>query len=208
MAKPVSKIIANRARAIARLDARPKVTGDARFATDIAIDNLAYAVLVTSPIATGRISKLKLDAARAVPSVLWILTYKDRKIHKRLTSIPDIEISEMRPLSSSRIWHDGQIVALVVAETLEAAREGAAQIAVDYKEKRPSATFGAAGTKTEAARDLGFSDYDDLHHGEPAAALRTSAVYVEATYETAAQHHNAMELFSTTCVWRKGKLII
>lgn len=208
MAKRASKAIVNHARAFPRLDARPKVTGGARFAADIVIDNLAYAVLVTSAIATGRISKLKIDAARAVPGVLKILTYKDGRTRKRLRSIPDIEGSTVRPLSSWTIWHDGQIVALVVAETLEAAREGASQIEIAYKVKRPSATFGAAGTKTEAARDFEFPDYEDLHHGRPAVALRASAVTVDATYETAAQHHNPMELFSTTCVWRNGRLTI
>jgi xanthine dehydrogenase YagR molybdenum-binding subunit len=207
MAKPASKAIANHTSAIPRLDARAKVTGDARFAADIVIDNLAYAVLVTSAIATGRISKLKLSAARAVPGVLSILTYKDGKTDKRLRSILDIELSKTRPLSSARIWHDGQIVALVVAETLEAAREGASQMEISYEEKRPSATFGAAGTKTRAARDVD-ADYKDLHHGRPAVALRASAVKVDATYETAAQHHNAMELFSTTCIWHYGRLTI
>jgi xanthine dehydrogenase YagR molybdenum-binding subunit len=208
MAKPASKAIANHACAIPRLDARAKVTGGARFAADIVIDNLAYAVLVTSAIATGRISKIKLDVARAVPGVLTILTYKDGETLKRLKSIPDIEESEIRPLKSWKVWHDGQIVALVVAETLEAAREGASQIEIAYKEKRPSATFGAAGTKTRAAREFGFPDYKDLHHGHPALALRASAVKVDATYETTAQHHNAMELFSTTCIWHHGRLTI
>src|SRR5262249_52133548 len=109
----------------ARVDARPKVTGEARYAADIAIDNVAYAALVTSAIAKGRIAKLGLDAARDVPGVLDILSYRDAKVLKRLKSILDADESAIKPLATSKIWHDGQIIALVVADSFEAAREGA-----------------------------------------------------------------------------------
>src|SRR5262245_23142959 len=185
-----------------RLDARPKATGEARYAADIAVNNPAYAVLVTSAIAKGRIAKLKLDAARGVPGVLEILSYRDAKSIKRLKSILDTDESAIKPLASSKIWHDGQIIALVVADTIEAAREGAYQVEVSYAATRPSATFGAAGTKTEAA------DEDNPHTGHAVAALKSAAVTIDAEYEAPAQHHNPMELFSTTCVWHNKKLTI
>jgi len=185
-----------------RLDARPKVTGEARYAADIAVNNPAYAVLVTSAIAKGRIAKLKLDAARAVPGVLEILSYRDVKSVKRLKLILDTDESAIKPLASSKIWHDGQIIALVVADTFEAAREGAYQVEASYTAMRPSATFGSAGTKTEAA------DEHNPHTGHAVAALKSAAVTIDAEYETPAQHHNPMELFSTTCVWHNKKLTI
>ena len=52
-----------------RLDGVEKVTGEARFAADMPVDHPAYAVLVTSSIAKGRLTGLELDAARAVPGV-------------------------------------------------------------------------------------------------------------------------------------------
>jgi len=185
-----------------RLDARPKVTGAAHYAADIVVNNPAYAVLVTSAIAKGRIAKLKLDAARGVPGVLEILSYRDAKAVKRLKSILDTDESTIKPLASSKIWHDGQIIALVVADTFEAAREGAYQVEVTYAATKPSATFGSAGTKTEAA------DEDNPHTGHAVAALKSAAVTIDAEYETPAQHHNPMELFSTTCVWHNKKLTI
>jgi xanthine dehydrogenase YagR molybdenum-binding subunit len=185
-----------------RLDARPKVTGEARYAADIAVDKLAYAVLVTSAIAKGRIAKLELDAARGVPGVLEILSYRDAKYLKRLKSIGNTDESAIRPLKSSKIWHDGQIIALVVADTFEAAREGAYRVGVAYAAARPSAGFSSAGTKTEAA------DEDSPRIGRAIAALKSAAVTIDAEYETPAQHHNPMELFSTTCVWHNKKLTI
>ena len=43
-----------------RLDARLKVTGEARYGSDFAVNNPAYAFLVTSPIAKGRIARIRL----------------------------------------------------------------------------------------------------------------------------------------------------
>src|ERR1041385_9575191 len=60
-----------------RVDARQKVTGDARYASDFPVANPAYAVLVTSAIAKGRLVGLDVEAAKAVPGVLDILTQEN-----------------------------------------------------------------------------------------------------------------------------------
>src|SRR5258708_22064874 len=61
---------ANMGEPAVRLDARLKVTGEARYPSDMPVGNPAYAYLVTSPIARGRIERLALDASFAVPGVL------------------------------------------------------------------------------------------------------------------------------------------
>src|SRR5581483_9181568 len=60
--------------------------------------------------------------------------------------------SSIAPLASDRIHHDGQIVALVVGDTIEAAREGVARIFIDYAEEPPSASFGSPGTTAGLAK--------------------------------------------------------
>ena len=60
-----------------RYDARLKVTGAARYPSDVPVSNPAYAFLVTSSIAKGRLERLDLDEARAVPGVLDILTQEN-----------------------------------------------------------------------------------------------------------------------------------
>src|SRR3982074_3143383 len=57
-----------------RVDARLKVTGEARYAADFPVSNPAFAFLVTSAIAKGRIERLDLDDARPVAGVLDIFT--------------------------------------------------------------------------------------------------------------------------------------
>src|SRR5712691_9450451 len=65
---------ANMGQPVPRYDARLKVTGAARYACDVPVSNPASAILVTSSIAKGRLARLDLAEARAVPGVLDILT--------------------------------------------------------------------------------------------------------------------------------------
>ena len=60
-----------------RLDGRLKVTGEARYGSDFVGSNPAYAFLVTSPIAKGRIESMDLQAAKAVPGVIEIFNYEN-----------------------------------------------------------------------------------------------------------------------------------
>ena len=69
MATPLSE-----PQAIPRVDARVKVTGLARYPSDVAVANPAFAQLLTSAIALGSIRSINLDEAQAVPGVLDILT--------------------------------------------------------------------------------------------------------------------------------------
>ena len=62
-----------------RVDGRLKVTGAARYASDFPVANPAYAFLVTSAIAKGRIGRIDLGDALSVPGVLDILTYENVK---------------------------------------------------------------------------------------------------------------------------------
>src|ERR1700743_1997536 len=62
---------------VRRIDGVAKVTGAARYASDEQVANPAFAYLVTSSIARGNIRAFQLDAARAVPGVIEILTYQN-----------------------------------------------------------------------------------------------------------------------------------
>jgi xanthine dehydrogenase YagR molybdenum-binding subunit len=186
-----------------RLDGRLKVTGEARYGSDFVVSNPAYAFLVTSPIAKGRIESMDLRAAKAVPGVLEILNYentgelKDIKYAKSGGG-PTSSIQGFGPL----IQYGGQIVALVVADTFEAAREAAHMVRVNYTSEPPSATFDSLGVSESAANE-GLPQAGDAEQAYTAAGVR-----LEAQYETPTQHHNPIELFTTTCVWRDNQLTI
>ncbi|MFO1349544.1 MAG: xanthine dehydrogenase family protein molybdopterin-binding subunit [Gammaproteobacteria bacterium] len=193
-----------------RYEARAKVTGSARYPSDEPVGNAAYAYLVTSAIAKGRIQSMALDAARAVPGVLAIFTHENASEIKgsKFFNEGGTASTSIVPLSSPKVWHDGQIVAMVVAETYEAAREAAYRVNVEYDAETPTATFDSPGTETVAVAKVAKKPHEDPKVGDAEAAFAGAEVKIDAAYYTPTQHHNPMELFATTCAWSGDELTI
>src|SRR6185436_1787881 len=192
-----------------RIEARQKVTGEARYTSDFPVGNVAYAYLVTSPIARGTIEDMSFDEARGVPGVLEIFTHENTGDLKPLKYSaggggPATSIQGFGP----KIQHDGQIVAMVVADSFEAAREAAGLVRVQYQSEKPSATFGSPGTTEEDASKASARAKDLPQAGDAEAAFAAAEVKLDAEYGTPAQHHNPIELFTTTCAWRDGELTV
>lgn len=163
---------------------------------------LAYAVARTSPVARGRISTLDDTAARALPGVLEVLTY--RNVGKRIRAgKPLIEHGYMAqavaPLRSKRISFADQIVAMVIADTEEIAEQAASLVRITFAGDVPSGGFDDAGASVVKAESLGETE---LKAGDVEKGLKQSVVGLDAWYETPPQHHNPIELFQTTCAWR------
>ncbi|MCJ8141732.1 xanthine dehydrogenase family protein molybdopterin-binding subunit [Ancylobacter sp. A5.8] len=191
---------------VPRYEGRAKVTGEARYASDVRLARTAHAYLHMSAIARGTIEAFDLAAARAVPGVIDILTHET--IGDQIRQTPAIYqggyISDSRrPLGSAEIANWGQPIAVVVAETFEAAREAAHRIDVTYK-LHPSLAAGmnspSATTQTLEPMTIGVGDFD--------AAYAAAPVKVEAHYSTPAQHQNPMEQFATQCVWESDRLTV
>jgi xanthine dehydrogenase YagR molybdenum-binding subunit len=189
-----------------RYDARLKVTGEARYPADVPVANPAYAFLVTSAIAKGRIERLDLDEARAVPGVLDILTYENTAELKpaKFGGESSTSIQSLGP----DIQHEGQIIAVVVADTFEAASEAAYAVKVSCSEQTPSATFGAKGLKEEDATKVSEQHKHLPEAGDAETAIAGADVTIDAEYGTPTQHHNPIELFATTCVWTDDRLTV
>jgi xanthine dehydrogenase YagR molybdenum-binding subunit len=193
-----------------RIDGRLKVTGEARYASDMPLSDPVYAFLVTSAIARGRITDIDGGASCAVPGALDILTHRnmaDAIKPTKLFSDGGYVGSTIMPLASDQIWHGGQIIALVLAETFEAAREAAHRLKVTYAVEQPSAGFDSAGTTTVAAKDVS-SNYEDPAVGDAVSAFDNAPVKVDQHYATPAQHHNPIELFTTSCAWFGDRLTV
>jgi xanthine dehydrogenase YagR molybdenum-binding subunit len=189
-----------------RYDARLKVTGEARFPSDMPVSNVAFAYLVTCNIAKGRIERLDLTQARAVPGVLDILTHENTSELKPsdFNGGASTSIDKLGP----DIAHDGQIIAMVVADSYEAAREAAYKVKAIYAVDMPSATFGSDGLKVEDATKVSERHSKLPSKGDAEAALAAAEVVIDAEYATPTQHHNPLELFTTTCVWSGDRLTI
>jgi xanthine dehydrogenase YagR molybdenum-binding subunit len=188
-----------------RIDGRLKVTGEARYGSDFPVANPAYAFLITSAIAKGCIEAMDLGEAKAVPGVLEIFYHENSRDLKEIKyrpggGGPTSSIQDFGP----EIKYGGQIIALVVAETFEAAREAAHKVHVTYHAEQPSATFDSSGVSEE---DIS-KQKDVPQAGDAEGEYSRAEVKLEAEYETPPQHHNPIELFTTTCVWQDEELTI
>ena len=116
-----------------RVDGREKVTGHAAYAVEHgADDDLAdplHLWLVQSTIARGTITRIDTAAALAHPGVTSVVD------HTNAARLADTDDLELAVLQEPAVGFRGQIVAVVVAETPEAAREGARLVEVHYDEE-------------------------------------------------------------------------
>ena len=186
-----------------RVDGHAKVTGTARYAAEYLTHDMTYGVVVNATVAKGRIKTLHLDAAKAVPGVVEILTHLNRpKIRKLDLFYKDMTApagSPFKPLSSDGILYSGQPIALVVAETFEAARYAASLVRVDYETEPHQTNLLRHLDRSHKPTPLkaGFSP-PPKPRGDPDAAFAAAPVKIDSTYWAGVEHHNPMEMHATT----------
>jgi aerobic carbon-monoxide dehydrogenase large subunit len=139
------KTVDRRAQHQPRLEDDPLVRGLGRYAADTPLTGQTYAYFVRSPHAFADIRSIDTEAAKAVPGVLAVLTATDMEGIGNISQHPPLAgrggqklIIPHRPaLAGETVRHVGEAVAVVVAETLTAAQDGAEAVVVDYEERTP-----------------------------------------------------------------------
>jgi xanthine dehydrogenase YagR molybdenum-binding subunit len=196
--------------AVRRVDGPLKVTGGARYASDMGVTSPAYAYFHTSAIAVGRIDAIEEIEARGLPGVLDILTWRNAAGEFdaiKIFSQGGPATTTIMPLQSPEVRHDGEIIAVVVADSYETARDASNRLKVTYTARNPTATFGDEGLVAEAPPP-GDPRMQDVNVGDAAAAFAAAPVQIDQQYATPTQHHNPLELFTTTAQWDGDELTI
>jgi xanthine dehydrogenase YagR molybdenum-binding subunit len=190
---------------LTRRDGLLKVTGQARFAADNHPSGLLHAAFAASHIARGRVAFLDVAAAKAHPGVVEVMTPANRP---PLAGDPDEKANPLMfridVLQNDRVRYAGQPIAVVIAETLEAATEGAVLLAPRY-EAEP-ARIGLDGNDSFVPPMIGPGFPAEVRHGDVEAGLLAAAYRLDATYETPAQYHNAMEPHAIVAAWDGDRL--
>src|ERR671913_53965 len=94
-----------------RVDARAKVTGQTRFADDVALPRMLHARLLRSPVPHARIVRIDVSRAVARPGVHLVLTGRDLPIAYGILPVSQDE----HALAIERVRFVGDPIALVVA---------------------------------------------------------------------------------------------
>jgi len=128
------------------------LTGRGRYTDDINLPGQLYAHLLRSTVAHANLGSVDTSAAEAAPGVHAVFTGPDMEgvggvptgwlIHSKDGS-PMVEPAHP-PMAVGKVRHVGEIVAIVVAETRDQAREAAALIDIDYQELPAVASLAAA----------------------------------------------------------------
>ena len=196
-----------------RVDGVLKVTGHAAYAADFPVADLLYGFVVTSAIAKGRIVRIDEAAARAVPGVREIFTHANRPDTARFDYKYHDEVGPpghpFRPLADDVIHFSAQPIALVVADSFEAARHAASLVGVEYLAGKPQTDLASAldHAYEPPKRRSGIAP-PPKPRGDADAALSAAPIRVVNEYRVAVEHHNPMELQATTVVWQANDRIL
>lgn len=191
---------------IARLDGAAKVSGTARFTADHHVSGQLYAAFVPAPVPAGRIRGIDPGAALAHEGVVRVLTSTDLP---RLQPAPSPPLaSAFMPLQGDEIRHEGQPVAIVLAETLEQAEEGARRVVVDCEPHAfcvpGESTFSGAATPDKSPGYL--LDAVAFSNGDADAAAAAAPCRHEAVYIQPPRHANPIEPSATLAMWEGDRL--
>ncbi|HXF67075.1 MAG TPA: xanthine dehydrogenase family protein molybdopterin-binding subunit [Burkholderiales bacterium] len=179
------------------------LTGSGQFTDDIALPGQARAYFLRSPHAHARIRSMDIEPARAAPGVVAVLTGADLA-RAKVGALPcgwlitDVNGKPMkeppRPaLAQDKVRYVGEAVAVVIAETLEQAKDAAELIEVDY-EALPAVTRVADARKPGAPA---------VHEAAPDNVCYVWAIGDRAAVEKAfasAHHVTALEFVNNRLV--------
>ncbi|MFE7119677.1 xanthine dehydrogenase family protein molybdopterin-binding subunit [Streptomyces sp. NPDC057654] len=185
-----------------RPDGPAKLTGAARYSGDTPADGAAYAVLVGATVPTGRLTALHTEAARGAPGVSAVLTADDLP---EMPLGPLVQPLPMRRSDEGAIRHEGQPIAIVLADSWERARYAAGLVRAEYADVRRAVVFDEAPDDVE--REPLLSPPDETK-GDVEAGLAAAHTVISGTYTTADRHHNPMEPSATYARWDGDRLTV
>lgn len=188
MTRPLATPTPFAGRGVSRVDGRLKVTGQARYAADNPVPGHLHAVLVCSTVSRATVDAVDTTSATEHPDVVRVLT-----------EFPGVTL----PYDVGRVAFYGQPLAVVVANTLEAATHGASLVSVRYGEEPQHTDFADPAAAREPSKTT-----PNYARGDAEAAMRNAAVVVDRTYSIARNYHNPMEIPATIAAWDGDQLTV
>jgi xanthine dehydrogenase YagR molybdenum-binding subunit len=194
---------------VSRVDGREKVTGRATYAAEFDVPGLAHGVIVRSTVANGRIASIDSTAAERARGVVAVLTHRNApklayRAHKALV---DAAVGErLHVLQDERVSHQGQPIALVIADTLEQANHAATLVRVTYAPETRATDIRRIEPVLPTPQEGGGPS--ETRRGDPDGALAAAEVKVDHTYVIPRENHNPIEMHATIAAWDGDRLTL
>ncbi|GDX03869.1 molybdopterin cofactor-binding domain-containing protein [Buttiauxella sp. A111] len=178
---------------VPRVDGVAKVKGSAIYGDDIVMQGMLYGVCRYADIAAGRLETLDISEAQKIPGVVYIATAKDVKgVEKIGVIIPDYP-----PIAKDEIAFRGDVIAIIAAETYEAACLAADKISATYTQYTPiTDPQEALAPGARLIHCDSESNVINRHHtvkGDIDAGFAASTHIFEREYEVGFQEHAYIE---------------
>ena len=172
-------------RPAARPDGAARAAGRVRYTADVRLAGMLHAAVLRSPVAHGRVRSLDLDAARGTPGVRGVIGPES-----------ELTLTTRAPLLALEPMYAGQPIAVVAADTPEAARAGVRALALDVE------VLPHVVDPQQAVNEQRFTaEPADDARGDSEAALAASEVTIELEIETPAQLQTALEPHGAVVSW-------
>ena len=198
---------------VGRVDGRQKVTGAATYAAEFDVPGQAHGAIVRSTAPSGRLASIDSTTTERAPGVLVVLTPRNapRLAYRQHKAAVDPEVGErLHVLQDDRVIHQGQPIALVVADTLEQAVYASTLVRAVYEEE--AAITDIAGVRpvlpTRLESDQGQRRPSETRRGDAEAALASADVKVDETYVIPRENHNPIEMHATIAAWDGDNLTL
>jgi xanthine dehydrogenase YagR molybdenum-binding subunit len=195
---------------INRTDGWAKVSGAARYSAEHTFPNMAHAVLVTSSVASGRVLRIDADGAAEVPGLLLVMTHENALRLPDETRAGKLQTPIGRVLSllqDDQVHYNHQPIGVVVADTLEHAREAAARLHIEYESSPAVLDFEQAKAHTHPP-DKVLGEPADSERGQVQAGLLSGSARLDQVYTTPYQSHNPLEPHATVAAWGGDRLTL
>ena len=180
---------------VSRVDGRQKVTGGATYAAEFDQPGQAHGVIVRSTVANGRIASIDSAAAERSPGVVALLTHRNapRLAYREHKGAVDPDVGErLHVLQDDRVSHQGQPIALVIADIVEQAQHAATLVRVTYAPETGTTDITRVEPvlPTQQKTDQGERRPPETRRGDPDGALASAEVKVDQTYAIPRENHN------------------
>jgi CO/xanthine dehydrogenase Mo-binding subunit len=190
-----------------RVDAYERVSGTARYPSDVVLPRMLYGAILRCPHSHARVRSVDISAATGMPGVHAVLSG---------FSEPDRALRAHRSLLREQLFnpvcrHEGEVVAAVAADTPYRARDALRAIRVDYEElefvsdERDALEPGAPPVHEGGNR---VGDPQVYERGDLARGFEEADVVLEEEYRTECQLHTPLEPHGCVAEWEGDRLTL
>ncbi len=191
---------------VKRIDALEKVTGTAVFSDDITMNRMVHGKILHSPYAHARIDKIDVSASYQVSGVVDVILAKDLFLNRDQGSSGDWLLAE------DEVCYVGDRIALVIAESEDAAQDGVNAIQIQYTElpvaMDPSENAKPGSPLVCTRRGKNTHTVLNFQHGNVDALFNEADIVVSEHFVFNTVHQAHLEPNSATATYINGKLTV